>query len=352
MKIALITDTHFGARNDSQIFSDYFALFYSEIFFPTLKQHNIDTVIHCGDVFDRRKYINFKSLYDCKKYFFEPLRQNNIKCYMIAGNHDTFYKSTNKVNAVDLLLQEYDNIKVYYEPCEVNIGDTEMLMLPWICSDNYQDSMNAINGTKCSLIFSHLELNGFEVYKGQMCHDGMDPKIFDRFDIVVSGHFHHKSDNGTVYYLGNPYQLFWGDYKDTRGFHIFDTNTREFEYIINDNEMFMKYYYDDSNMQIGDIDLINFDVYKNKYVKVVVENKTNPYIFDMLLDSLYKIGANDISIIETLFDSEEIDDDIIDQAKDTITILNEYIDNMSTNVDKLKLQTLMNGLYNEALEIQ
>ena len=37
MKIALLNDTHFGARNDSNIFDEYFYKFYDNIFFPYLK---------------------------------------------------------------------------------------------------------------------------------------------------------------------------------------------------------------------------------------------------------------------------------------------------------------------------
>ena len=79
MKIALITDLHFGARNDNQGFANYFQRFYSQIFFPYLKEHNIDTVVDLGDTFDRRKFISFTSLKSAKEMFFEPLAENNIK---------------------------------------------------------------------------------------------------------------------------------------------------------------------------------------------------------------------------------------------------------------------------------
>ena len=62
MKIALITDTHFGARNDSEVFNDYFFKFYDNTFFPYLEEHNIKHCIHLGDITDRRKFINFKTL--------------------------------------------------------------------------------------------------------------------------------------------------------------------------------------------------------------------------------------------------------------------------------------------------
>ena len=41
MKIAILNDTHAGARNSSEIFLDYFGRFYSEVFFPYCEKHGI-----------------------------------------------------------------------------------------------------------------------------------------------------------------------------------------------------------------------------------------------------------------------------------------------------------------------
>ena len=62
MKIALVTDTHFGARSDSQAFDAYFKKFYQEVFFSEIDKRKITKIIHLGDCFDRRKYVNFNSL--------------------------------------------------------------------------------------------------------------------------------------------------------------------------------------------------------------------------------------------------------------------------------------------------
>ena len=113
MKVALITDTHFGARSDSIPFDNFFNKFYTEVFFPHLERDQIKTIIHLGDVFDRRKYINFNTLKKCKEYFFDRTADLGIDVHMIAGNHDTFFKNTNEVNALDLLLREYPNVITY-----------------------------------------------------------------------------------------------------------------------------------------------------------------------------------------------------------------------------------------------
>ena len=138
MKIAIITDQHFGARNDSTQFLDFYQKFYEETFFPKLEEEGIDTLLILGDTFDRRKYVNFYSLKRTKDMFFDPLQRMGIKVFMLAGNHDTYYKNTNDVNSVDLLLREYNNITVIDDPTEIQIDKTKLCMMPWICPENYE----------------------------------------------------------------------------------------------------------------------------------------------------------------------------------------------------------------------
>ena len=347
MITAIITDTHFGARNDSTAFSSYFAKFYTDIFFPYLKKHNIKHLIHMGDVFDRRKFVNYKTLYDARQYFFDPLESNDIKCWMLAGNHDTFYKTTNEVNSVSLLLKDYPNIQVFTNAIEMD----NCVLMPWVCNDNYEESINIIKNSKHDLMFGHLEIIGFEMIPGQFSPEGLDRKLFNKFDMVFSGHFHHKSDNGTIYYTGNPYQTNWLDYKDPRGFHIFDFDSRESTFIQNPYEMFHKFHYNDMDWTLEEVNQMDFDEWQQCYIKIIVENKTNPFLFDIILDKMYKAGVGNISVVEAFAELDDAED-IIDEAQDTISILSTYIDNLDTNVNKKRLDILMRNLYNESLTLE
>jgi len=351
MKIAIVTDTHFGARGDSPAFSDFFAKFYSRVFFPYLEEHNIDTVLHLGDVFDRRKYINFASLKHCKEYFFDELQSRNITAHIIAGNHDTFYKNTNEVNSPNLLLGEYKNIHAYDVPTEIELDGTNILLMPWICSGNYAECMNAMENTKSQLIFGHFEINGFEMYKGSFNSGGFEPNVFSKFDMVLSGHFHHKSSRQNIYYLGTPYEITWSDYDDPKGFHIFDTDTRELTLIQNPHTMFRKVFYDDLNKNMDEV-LFAPDV-ADSIVKLVVKNKTNPIWFDMFVEKIEKGGVIDLQVVEDHLNLNlEDDSDIVNEAEDTITILNKYVDQLELNVSKPKLESLLRSLYNEAVSME
>lgn len=344
MRVALVTDTHFGGRSDSVDFDNYFKKFYDEVFFPYLDEHGIKTICHLGDCFDRRKFINFNSLKSCREYFFDAAKDRGITIHMLVGNHDTFFKNTNEVNSPHLLLRDYDNVIAYHSPAEPNIGGISILMLPWICTDNYETSMKAVKETTAKVCFGHLELAGFQVFKGQESHDGYDPKIFTQFDLVCSGHFHHRHSRGNVVYLGNPYQMFWNDVDDPRGFHIFDTNTLLLDFVENPNTIFSKYYYDEDK-----IEGFNFETFRGKLVKLVVENKKDFYKFDKFVENIYKQNPIELKILEDMsdYEAENVSDDNI-LIEDTLSLLSQYVDAVEIDTDKNKLKSLVKNLFVEA----
>jgi len=356
MKIAIITDTHWGARNDSQVFTDYFAKFYENIFFPTLEKRGIRTVIHMGDIVDRRKFINYKTLFQMRHHFFDACYGRYINLHMIIGNHDTFFKNTNSLNSMDCLrLHDDHQVHIYEEPTEVDFDGLKCLMMPWICDENREQSLKAIQDTEAQILFGHLEVKGFEMHMGSWNQEGVDASLFKKFDMAMSGHFHHKSDNGNVYYLGNPYEITWSDYNDPRGFHIFDTETREAEFIKNEYRLFEKIYYDDENWS-RDFRSLDTSYYKDKIVKLIVENKTKIPEFETFLDRLYKSNPIDLIILEDLseYTARYADDEGEDlEVGNTATFLNEYVDSMPVDFEKhaerTKVKKLLQVIYDEAL---
>jgi len=349
MKVAIITDMHFGARNDSIAFLDFFQKFYDNTFFPTIDDNGIDTVLILGDTFDRRKYVNFYALDRAKKMFFDKLEERGITVHMLAGNHDTYFKNTNEVNSPDLLLQEYSNVIVIDEPETIVVDGTSICMMPWICPENYQESLDMMQNTKAEICMGHFEIAGFSMYRGMESHDGLDKSIFEKFDLVFSGHYHHRSSDKHIHYLGNPYELTWQDYNDPRGFHLFDTDTRGLQFIPNPYRMFERIEYDDKEVEPIDLDVIDL---KNMYVKLIVLNKTDFYKFDKFIAKLYNKGCADIKIVEDMseFSEGEIGEEI--SLEDTVSVLTHYIDSITTDVDKEQIKTFMQGLYTEAVNIE
>ena len=343
-KVAIITDTHFGVRKGSQVFHDYFERFYVDTFYPELERRGIDTCLHLGDVFDVRKGIDYWSLDWAKRVFFSELRRRGIDTHLIFGNHDSFYKTSLKLNALQLNLGEYENLSIYSQPETVKIKGKEIFMVPWLCEDNADLFVDRLKKSAAKYCMGHLELAGFYANQDYQCQHGTDPKVFNKFDRVFSGHFHKKSSTGNVTYLGNAYQLYWNDVNEVRGFHIFDLDTGELEFIPNPNVMFHKIFYDESKKQ-----LFNPNKFKDSYIKIIVENKSTPGKLASLVDKLYQVGIHDIKIIEQL--SLEIDDDVEVEGEDTLTTLTNYVMAMDDTNDKESLIQIFKSLYVEAQEV-
>ena len=346
MKIAIITDQHFGARKNSKLFHDYFLKFYNDVFFPVLYAEGITTIIDMGDTFDSRKGIDFSALSWAKNNYYDKLKDYTI--HTVVGNHTAYYKNTNDVNAVDLLLREYDNVKVYSEATEINLDGLGVLLVPWICSENEASTIKSLKKSKSPVVMGHLELNGFVVTQQVIMDHGFDMKYFKKFDKTFSGHFHTRSNQGDIYYLGNPYEIYWNDFDNVRGFHIFDTETLEHTAVNNPYRMFEKIFYEDTPYQTFDS-----REYEGKIVKLIVRKKTSTKKFEKFVDKLYASNVAEVKIVEN-FDFGGWYDDKGSEAyetEDTMSILNKFIDEAEINLDKSVLQKMMQETYQEACEL-
>lgn len=356
MKLAIITDLHLGCRGDSKIFLDAHERFYENIFFPTIDEHSITTVLNLGDTFDRRKFVNFNTLIRSRNMFFDPLSSRGIEYHAITGNHDTYFRSTNEINSIDLLLSEYKTFNLYInEPVLLTFGSSKIMMVPWLTPENEVNSLKFIAQNEADVLAGHFDIVGFEMMKGQLCDHGLDRKLFNKFEQVWSGHFHHPSKHGNIEYLGAPYEMTWTDYNGVRGFHIFDTETRKLTRIHNPYRMFHKIHYDDSDLLIEEIESLEVDILKGSYVKVIVNNKTNAFLFEIFINKLQSASPADLKIIEDILNLEDVDPQglIESQTKTPQEIMWEMIDstNLNTKVDKNKLRLCIDELYKEALDV-
>lgn len=349
MKIAILGDTHFGMRGDSIAFHNHYRDFYLNTFFPYLVQNGITTIFQLGDLFDRRKYISFQSLALCRRYFFDQLVKHNIQCHVLLGNHDIFFKNTLEVNSPDLLLRDYkDHVILYDKPTEWMGLD----VIPWICKDNEVEVLDHIRRTSNQVCLGHFELAGYKMDQMSVSHEGMDASILKKYDLVLSGHYHHKSSDGHIVYVGTPGEMTWLDYNDERGFHIFDTDARDLTFIANPNKMFYKIKYNDDDLFYNDIINADYSYLSGKYLKIVVEKRNNSFLFDTLLDSVTRAAPLEVSVVEDFSDitsNVEVD---VDQAEDTITILNKYVDGLTLPVESDKIKNVLRDVYNEALSME
>lgn len=347
MKLLIISDTHFSFRKSNNAYHNYFEKFYNDVFFPTLEQRRIDVVVHMGDAFDNRKGIDYWGLEWAYRVFYDRLSERNIKLYQILGNHDAEKKTTNKYNSIDTLLRDYSNIVRITETEEHKIGDLNCLFVPWICKDNEKETFDKIQNTSAKVLFGHLELTGFTLFPGQIQTHGYSKEKFEKFDRVFSGHYHTQSNDGKIFYLGNPYQLFWSDVDDSRGITIFDTETYEMEFIENPYNMFERIYY-------SDIDYKSFDYssIEGKNIKIVIRKKSNQTDYDRFIHELLKRDIVDLKIVENV----DVNDNFVnisdEVCEDTLSILNKYIEESDFKLDKNIVSQILYDTYKEALEVE
>ena len=350
MKIAVLNDTHCGIRNSSEVFLDNAEKFYDEVFFPECEKQDIKQILHLGDYYDHRKFVNFKALNHNRRVFLDQLRKRGMSMDIIPGNHDTYYKNTNELNSLKECLGHYMNeVNIIMEPKVMKYGSLNIGLVPWICNDNYEQCMNFIKDCKADWIGAHLELKGFEMMRGLTNTHGMSPDIFKRFEMVLTGHYHVGSKKDNIWYLGSQMEFFWSDAHDPKFFHIIDTETRQVEKIRNNNTLFEKVVYNDEEI---DYNSYNKDLSK-KFVKVVVANKTDPFTFDRFIDYIQNQDIYELKIAENFneFVGANVDDEDMN-FEDTAEIVDTYIDAVDTDLDKDKIKVQMRELMTEAQTLE
>jgi predicted phosphodiesterase len=351
MKVAILNDTHCGVRNSSDIFLKYQERFYTEIFFPYLKEHNITNILHLGDYYEHRKFVNFKALNANRKHFLEPMRDMGITMDIIPGNHDVFYKNTNELCSLKELLGYFtSNVNIIMEPKVIDYDGLGVAVIPWINNDNYQEYVDFAMSCKAPILGAHLELKGFDLMAGMPNPHGMSADIFSRFETVVSGHFHTRSSQGNVTYLGSQMEFTWADVDDPKYFHVLDTETREFTPVRNPITMFKKVIYDDTKTDYNTVDVSE---YAQKFIKLIVINKNDLYMFDKFVDRLQSIETYELKIAESFdeYIGENIDDDAI-SLEDTTELLDSYVEAVDTELDKEHIKVELRKLYTEAQNLE
>lgn len=354
VKVAVLGDTHAGVRNDNPYMLENFRQS-CRWFFNYLRQPEIkvEKIIHVGDVYDRHKYINFITAQVVREELFFPMMQWGG--HVILGNHDQYYKNTGAVNSLDELVPASlrEPIVTYTTPKVVNILGRKTIMVPWISDSNRQETeaLLAKEGEN-AIVFGHLELKGFEMYKntGPMKH-GDDHSIYNKAKAVYSGHFHKRSVRDNVNYIGAFGEYTWSDHQCPRGFSILDLDTLDLEFIQNPYTMFELLKYNDEQGGLP-YQQNDYSSLRGKYVKVLVEKRTDTYSFDVMMDRIHQADPADVVVNEdptTFLDHDE--DEVIELVEDTQTVLDNYVDGLTMAVPKDAMKDYMRELYKEAISM-
>lgn len=346
MRLTLISDLHYGVRDDSQLFLDNNKKFIDATFFPKIMEIDSKVIVCLGDLLHRRKHVNYNTATRLQNDLIRPMMHGGYYFHWLLGNHDIYFRETSEVNAADVLF--YGGIYPYAYATDVKFEDCEILFVPWITNQNREQVMNKLATTTAQIVFGHFELDGFEETKGHNHVGGMSPDVFNRFDVVLSGHFHQQSKKGNIQYLGAHSEFQWGDDGERRGFHIFDTSTRTLEFIENPIKVFSKIYYDDAKGQ-PTVPLGGFKSLYNKFVKVIVSGKNDPAQYEWFLNEVEQAKPVDIKIVEDHLNLNLTGEVKMDDTQSTLQIMREYVRQANNIVNVDKLDHLVVDLYKKAM---
>lgn len=356
-RIPIITDTHYGARGDSQIIYKNQEDFYTNIFWPAIDaEGDVREILHLGDVTDRRKFINYQTLSFAKHMFFEQAQQRNITVHWVLGNHDLPFKHSLQLSSHEAF-KEYTNVQVYRTATVIRVNGTELLLMPWLCEENGAASMNVLAEYNGSVVAGHFEFGGFEMYRGVTNEGGFSSEPFKHFPLVMSGHYHHKSSRGNIHYLGAPYQMTWADYGDSHGFHWWTPETHTLDFVENPYHLFHKFVYDDTNKpgtyvkellaEMSAMDL------SQRIVKVLVRKKTQPIWYETFADAVTKLGSYDLQFVDdSAWTPEHAAQEMPSDTLDTLSTIQWYVQSLPWANSELQrdVTTVMTSLYQEAAE--
>lgn len=350
-KVAIICDTHAGIKNGSDVFLDYTERFYQNVFFPKCEELGIKRVLHLGDYFDHRKFVNLKVVQRNRQMFIEEVAKRGMEMDIIPGNHDVYWKNTNDLCTLTEQLSHYPFINIHMDPTILDIDGLKIAMLPWLTADNRDSSMDFIQTANAPILMGHLELAGFKYIAGtSILSHGMDAAPLKRFEMVLSGHYHSTSNSDNIRYLGAPFELTWSDADDPKYFHILDTDTRALSRVRNPHRLFRKLYYDDSQGNVSLPKQLKTD--SDVFVKVIVKGKKDPFLFDKYMEAIQSVNPLEVKIVE-VFDGgdSDIDSDETASALDTTDLLSSYVDGFEIDLDKNRLKKQLLDLFIEAQSV-
>ncbi len=349
MKVAIIADSHIGKGNDSGLLLDNCERFFTKVFFPYVKAHGIDTVYDLGDTFDRRKYSNHRTTQRAQRFFIDPMREATSEGAFVhmTGNHETWpHQQGNELNTWQALFGGNlpENFVMVNDEPVVN-GDCTFM--PWLSPEVTERSLPYIDrGNR--YLFAHLEFAGFETSEGIFQVSGMDHRTFSKFDRVYSGHFHRKSERDNVTYVGSTGQYTWADYGDQRGFHVLDLDSGQLDFVPNPYESFKKVFYDDGRKTREQM-LEEASGHSDKFVKLVVTAKSDPSVFDSVIDAI-EASTSEVTVVDDHMRAQEVEIDV-GASEDTMTILRNAAQTLPASVDRVRVTGILEELYVEATSL-
>jgi DNA repair exonuclease SbcCD nuclease subunit len=342
MTVAIITDTHFGVRGESEAFSEIQKKMLND-FFAFCSENSIKEIWHAGDLFDDRKKISSKLLSFVNENWVNKVSELGIKVKIIVGNHDTFFKNTNKINSVSEILSKDSNHTVVVDDIlEFNYNNKSVAFVPWICPENSSSIIQKLTKNYYDVVVGHFDIAGMLMQGSVVSEHGMSKSDFKNHGLVLSGHYHKKSMDGNIHYLGNPLPTNWAEAQDPHGWHTFNGDLNSLTFHEWKHPIYQR-------LVVNTKDKISFDWDGSIFLRILIKNK-NEFHYQNLLNELKNYDIKHISIIDDTIDTQEVDNDLINEEElrdDLVVMLKEYVKKTQDEKHIQKLLDLFDKLYQE-----
>jgi DNA repair exonuclease SbcCD nuclease subunit len=318
-KIALVSDLHFGVHQGNSVWHNI-SYEFAKWFRDELRKRKIQDIVICGDVNNDRNEISVHTL-SIVTEIFKLWSDFNIK--ILIGNHDAYYKDRCDINSLSQF-SGWSNIEIYDDNHIIEQFDKRFGFVPW--------SKDIGKMPKCDIIFGHFDISGFTMVKGKICADGIKSyDVLKMADLIISGHFHLKDErrfeNGTILYLGCPYELCWNDYNTQKGFYTLDLETKQTEFIENTFSPKHKRIFLTELLAADGITSLLKNEIKGNIVKFIIDKEIKSDKIEMLIG---KLSTFQPLVFNTEFNTHTnyITDDISLETAgvDILTTIHEFID--------------------------
>lgn len=288
-KIAIISDLHLGVHTNSSFWHTT-AINWAKWLKDELKKQEITDIIFCGDWHHNRSEISVSTL-QVSADILDILRDFNL--IAIAGNHDMFFKTRTDVNSLSIFKNRKNITIIDTNVAVIHHGDKILSLCPW--------NTPIANIPESSAIFGHFEIETFSMNAYKMCSEGIKTKdLLAKSPLVFSGHFHIRQqknyNQGTVIYVGNPFQMDFGDIDNDKGYYIFDINTSEYNFVKNN---ISPQYKKVPISKLTDTPTFNEDIkqaFYNNIVKLKIDKDIEQESIDLILQKLHALKPAELTI--------------------------------------------------------
>ena len=344
-EVGIFSDPHYGVHRNSATWHKI-ALDHAKWAAEQFKKNGIQDIIIPGDIFHDRNDIAVNTLHVATEVF-DILRDFNI--IITVGNHDAFYRDNSSVNSVSIL-RGWSNITVVDTLAVETIQGRKIAFCPW--------GQNVEEIPKCDLIVGHFEINSFKMNSFKICTNGIKASdLTDRAPLTVTGHFHHREErkykDGTILYVGSPYQEDWGDFGTTKGLYILDLSDLTYKFIENNvSPQYRRLQYTELTDGTYTSETLKAAIQGN-IVKFIVNQVVDPITLEAIVRKLVAVKPVEFTIEHDVTEQSKVNIEEAANKEFNISVeksIEEFVDLMDIK-QKDATKTYIVDLYSRAIKM-